>query len=884
MITKHLTLVLLCVLTTFSFAEADNSPNYAEPVHAIRCTDPIVVDGNLTESTWQQAKATTRFIQRDPVENGTPSEPTEVKIVYNDEALYVGARMYDSSPDSIVARLGRRDANLSSDYFIVFLDSYYDRRSGFYFALNAAGALSDGVMMNDDWDDNSWDGVWEGRARIDDKGWIAEMRIPFSQLRFQEKSRHVWGVNFKRVIERKNEMDYLTFTPKDGSGFVSRFADLVGIESIVPPRHFEALPYLRSKAEFLHVDKEDPFHDGAGFDPGIGLDLKFGLGPNLTVDATFNPDFGQVEVDPAVVNLSDFETYYQEKRPFFIEGASIFNFGQGGARNYWGFNWSNPKFFYSRRIGRAPAGSLPDNDYADVPDGTKILGAAKLSGKINENWNIGMIHAVTSKETADIRYDGNDSRVDVEPLTYYGVFRGQREFAKGRQGLGVIGTLTARKFRDSPLMNEMNRNASTMGLDGWTFLDKDKEWVIAGWVGGSHIEGTQAQIADLQNSSQHYFQRPDLSQVHVDSSRTSLTGYAGRIYLNKQKGSVFVNSAFGFISPSFNSNDAGFMWQTDLINWHAGAGYQWTKPNLFYRYMYIIGAVFQSYDFGGHKISNGYFSESQITFKNYYNMFIMGIYNPRAYSSRGTRGGPLMLNGAGMYGYTNIQTDNRKSVVFEVDGDVFSGEFGERDRSVGLEVEWKPAANVSVSIEPEISASRNIAQWVDNFEDASAKLTYDHRYVFAHMEQRTFSSDIRLSWTFTPRLSLQLFAQPLISSGDYSEFKALARPAIYEFDVFGKNGSTITYEDETYTVDPDGNGPAESFSFDDPDFNFKSLRGNAVLRWEYSPGSAIYLVWTQSREESEVIGNMQFQRSMRKLFSADVNNIFMVKWTYWWNL
>ena len=314
--TIHLSWVILFVLTTFSITHAENPPNAAEPVRAIRCSSPIEIDGILAEPAWQHACGACDFTQRDPVENAEPTEKTEVKIVYDDEALYVGARMYDSAPDSIIARLGRRDAWLSSDNFIIFIDSYYDRRSGFYFSLNAAGTLSDGVMMNDDWDDDSWDGVWEGRANIDDQGWIAEMRIPFSQLRFQQKNEHVWGVNFKRVIERKNEMNYLAFTPKDGSGFVSRFPELVGIESIVPPRHLEVLPYFRSKAEFINVDKDHPFHDGSNFDPGMGLDLKFGLGHNLTVDATFNPDFGQVEVDPAVVNLSDFETFYDEKRPF----------------------------------------------------------------------------------------------------------------------------------------------------------------------------------------------------------------------------------------------------------------------------------------------------------------------------------------------------------------------------------------------------------------------------------------------------------------------------------------------------------------------------------------------------------------------------------------
>ena len=348
-------------------------------VQAVRLTHPVAVDGVLSDPIWSSAERISAFVQRDPSEGSAPTESTVVWVAYDDAALYVAARMYDAHPDSIIARLGRRDANTNSDRFVLYLDPYHDRRSGFFFSIDAAGTLWDGTLMNDDWNDNSWDGVWEGRTRIDSLGWTAELRIPYSQLRFIKADHYVWGVNFRRTIARKNEEDYLVYTPKNSSGFVSRFAELAGINGVTPPARLEVLPYVTSKAEFAPHAPGDPFFSGSRYTPAIGADVKVGLGSNLTLDATVNPDFGQVEVDPAVVNLSDVETFFSEKRPFFIEGSSIFDFGFGGTNNNWGFNWGNPQFFYSRRIGRAPQGGLPgDAAYSDVPNGTHILGAVKL--------------------------------------------------------------------------------------------------------------------------------------------------------------------------------------------------------------------------------------------------------------------------------------------------------------------------------------------------------------------------------------------------------------------------------------------------------------------------------------------------------------------------
>jgi hypothetical protein len=850
-------------------------------VKAIRLNESVIVDGVLSESIWKNGHGVTKFTQRDPIEGAKPTEQTEVRVAYDDNAIYIGARMHDSAPDSIIAQLARRDAIISSDYFMFFIDPYYDRRSGFYFGLTAAGTLLDGVLMNDEWDDDSWDGVWEGKVNIDNDGWTTELRIPYSQLRFHKKDKYVWSVNFKRAIQRNNEQDYLVFTPKDGSGFVSRFVDLVGIENIEPARQIEFLPYFRTKAEYTNPDPGNPFHDGSKYLPATGADIKFGIGNNLTLDATVNPDFGQVEVDPAVVNLSDIETFYDEKRPFFIEGSSIFNFGQGGANSFYGLNWSGPDFFYTRRIGRAPQGSLPEYDFINLPEGARILGAAKLSGKVGNNWNIGTLHAVTNREKAELNSGGQRSHVEVEPLTYYGIFRGQKEFQEGKQGLGMISTLTARKFDDDRLRDQLNTQSMSLGIDGWTFFDKNRTWVITGWAGMTHVRGSQERITALQQSSRHYFQKPGVSHVEVDTTATSMTGFAGRFWINKQKGNFIFNTALGIIDPKFDVNDVGFMWRTDVINGHIISGYKWVKPGKFTRHAELYFATFGSWDFGGNQIWSGIFHSGELKFLNYWEIDWFWAYNPESISNRLTRGGPLALNPSGYEGDFGLESDDRKPWVV---GLYFYGGNYESTKywSFSPSIEWKPTDNLSLTVSPDYMRDRTIAHWVDAFDDPTATATYGRRYIFAELNQTTLAASIRLNWTFTPQLSLQLYAQPLISSGDYYDFKELARPRSYDFNIYNQEQST--FDGKNYIIDPDGFGPADSLKFENPDFNFKSLRGNAVLRWEYMPGSTLYLVWTQSRSDREQIGEFQFNRSFRRLWDADVDNIFMIKVAYWFSI
>ena len=845
-------------------------------------SDAIALDGVLSEAGWSAATPVSDFTQREPNEGAAATERTEVRVLYNDDALYVGARLYDRSPDSVMAQLARRDRIVSADRFIVFLDSYHDRRSGFFFGINAGGTLYDGTLYNDDWDSDTWDGVWQGSAARDSLGWTAELRIPYSQLRFQRQEAQRWGINFKREIARRNERSYLVCTPSNGSGFVSRFVDLVGLEGVRPPARLEVLPYVTTRAEYLSHETADPFNDGSRLGAGIGGDLKLGIGSNLTLDATVNPDFGQVEVDPAVVNLSDVETFFDERRPFFVEGASIFEFGYGGANDNWGFNWANPNFLYSRRIGRAPQADLPDDyDYASVPSGSNILGAAKLSGKVG-SWSLGALSAITSRERARFALGQQRWRQEVEPLTYYGVYRAQKEIGTGRHGVGLMGTVTARSFDEAPLRSELSSSGLGFGLDGWTTLDQNGVWVVSGWTGLSRVTGAAERMQRLRESSVHYFQRPDAGYLGMDSGSTSLSGYAGRVSLNKQKGNWMFNSAVGVVDPGFEVNDLGFQFRGDQINSHVMFGHKWTRPSRLFRSWRLNLAGFRSYNYGGDVTWTGLFLTGLYELRNFSTGRWFVAYNPKTLSDRRTRGGPLMVNQPGMEWDFQLESDPNKRWIYRggLHGSHYQRDW-EQSWTAWASLEWKPGARVSLRGEPQIERTGTSAQYVDTFDDPAATPTFGHRYVFADLDQTTVSASVRLNWIFTPKLSLEVYAQPLLSSGRYTGFKELARPQSYDFTAYPDPSPTT--DPDRIVVDPDGAGPAAGEEIDDPNFSLASLRGNAVLRWEYSPGSTLFLVWTQNRLDRESIGTFRTGRALDRLWGASGDNIFLLKLSYWWN-
>jgi len=867
-------------------------PPDAKSVQAVRTTEPVVLDGRLDETIWKTTPPATGFTQNDP-QDGTPAtEPTDVWVAYDDHALYVAAFCHDSDPSKILKRLGRRDAQTDSDWFMVAVDPYFDKRSGYAFYANPAGAITDSALSNDVNDDDSWDGVWENKAVVNGDGWTIEMRIPFNQIRFPKKDEYVWGINFRRMIRRKNEQSSFNWNPKSESAFVSRFARLEGLRGISPGGRVEFMPYVVGQAQLRPAEAGNPFETGHRGLGNAGFDLKVGLKSNLTLDATVNPDFGQVEVDPAGLNLSAYETYYEEKRPFFIEGASLFNnFGRGGVFINANINWPQPTFFYSRRIGREPQGPVTQDGFARVPDRTTILGAAKLTGKLGGSWNVGWLSALTGREFAEIDQLGTRLSQEVEPLSYYGTLRVQKDIDAGKTGIGLMATGVVRDLGNGTLAGILNKNAFSLAVDGWTSLDKKKDWVIGGWAGATRVEGSVEDIVRLQNSSMHYFQRPDAGYLGVDPTATSLSGWAGRLNLAKQNGNLLVLANVGAISPGFDPNDTGFQYGgSDIINLQFVPGYQWTKPGKIFRYALVIGGWFRNYDFGGNKNWDGGLVEFQGQLRNFWMFDTMFAYNPETVSKTLTRGGPLALMPPGWQVNLMLNTDSRKPVVIEFQGTTYQQARASEQWNAELSARWKPASNVNLSVGPTFGYERNDLQWVTRIDDALMTSTFGSRYVFGRIDQKVLGSEIRLDWTFTPKLTLQAYMQPFLAVGHYDAFRELAAAKAFAYNVYGSgggNGSTIAYDAASgeYTVDPDGAaGAAQPFAFGNPDFNYKSLRGTVVLRWEYRPGSLLYFVWTQNRADYANPGDLRIGRDLGDLFSAPGDNIFLLKVSYRWNL
>lgn len=829
----------------------------------------ITIDGHLSESAWTHAERVTAFTQSEPTEGSAPSESTEVYVAFDDAALYIAARMYDAHPDSIAERIGRRDDVTGSDQLTVFLDPYHDGRTGYFFRVDAAGTLGDGTLYNDEWSDSTWDAVWEGIARIDSLGWTVEMRIPFSQLRFHARAAD-WGVDFERDIARRHEKDLLVFTPRNGAGFVSRFVALTGLEGVRPRPRLELLPYSRAQAEYAPHRSGDPFHSGSDYGGGAGLDARVGLGANLTLNATINPDFGQVEVDPAVVNLSDVETFFQEKRPFFVEGASLFdNFGQEGANSYWSFGWQSLQMFYSRRIGRAPQGNVPvgaalDSSYASVPSGTHILGALKLYGTAG-GWTIGALSALTSRETAALDTSGVRFTRQVEPLSYYGVAGAQRALGNGRGGIGFMATTAVHDRSDSALRSQVNGSAISGAVEGWLFLDARRVWVLTGAAAASFVAADPRRIVALETSPVHYFQQPDRRGIHVDSSATSLTGSSGRFTLNKQSGRLFVNAAFGYQSPGVDLTDLGYQTRSGLYDASAVGGYLWTTPGRVFRQVKVFGAVFRTYDYDGNVITNGVYAKTELQLLNYGQIESLAWYQPWRVDNNRTRGGPLSLTPPTVEVGWRASTDPRRSGVFSLQGTIRQSS-DDHFVSIATSVQFRPSSRVTVALGPALTHDRLATQYITAFADPAATRTFGQRYVFATLNQDQLSAEIRVNWLFSPRLSIQLYAQPLIAAGAYSDFKALAASRTYRFNHW--NDGTSNFDSSTYVP------PSQ-------DFDLRSLRGTLVLRWEYRPGSILYFVWTQRRDDDATTGQLDLLHSIGRLTAPRPDNVLLVKLSYW---
>jgi len=860
-------------------------PPLASAVEAFRLQGAVRLDGVLDESDWQRPSAAP-LIQNDPDNGRLPRLRTDWWVAYDDEALYLAGRMHDAAPESIQCDLGRRDSWPNSDWLFINLDTFNDDRNGYTFSVNPAGVIRDGTLYNDGWDDMSWDGVWEQGVTIDDRGWAAEVRIPFSQLNFPEREEQTWGINVSRRIRRYRERDELFHSPRGESGYIGRFPDLVGIRGIRPVNRLEVLAYVAGRGEFLDIDEDHPFTDSSELEGDVGADFKWGLASNLTLNATINPDFGQVEVDPAVVNLSDFETFFPERRPFFVKDANVFRYGQEGTNNNWNFNWGDPMLFYSRRIGRAPSLSLPDHDYAETPDATTILAAGKLTGKTGRT-SVGLISAVTAAEHADLDDGGARSRPVVEPRAVYNVLRAKRTSGNGNRGLGFIGTGTWRDLPDARSQDELTRHAIVGGVDGWTMLDEDATWAMRGYVSASHVRGSSGVIDDLQRSSCRYLQRPGVEHFDYDTTRTSLSGAVARLMLNKQSGAFRLNTAVGATTPGYEINDVGYQSRADNINAHLVGGWRQLEPGRLFREASLDLGAYRTWDYGGtpDAVGGAFFFHTTLT--NYWCVWGNSFFSPPYKGLRFTRGGPAIGVPARWNAELYMDTDGRRPIYVWGGGGLSHDGDGSRSANGQVVLTLRPRSSLQFTLNPELSWSHDRWQWVSNVEDPEMTVTGGTRCIFGELEYRRFSLTTRVDWTFTPKLTLQAYVQPLLAAGTYTDLKELAAPGSRDYNHYGKDkGSTLDYDAEEgrFVIDPDGPGAAEAFTLSDPDFNFKSLKINMVLRWEHRPGSTIYLVWTQGRTSDDDPGSFKIDRDARTLFDAPSENIFMLKVTHWFDI
>jgi hypothetical protein len=816
-------------------------------VRAERVQRGIHLDGILDEADWAAAQAFGDFIQTDPREGLPATEPTEVRILYDDDAIYVGARMWESAGE-IRKRLGRRDAYLAdSDWFYVMLDSYHDHLSAYQFSVNPAGVKRDEITGGGGHPDASWDAVWEVATTTDSAGWTAEIRIPFSQLRFNAAPEQTWGVQFSRRAISKEEVTVLSYTPKSERGGVARYGHLQGLRDIRPGRRMELLPYTVSRAEYRNVSAGNPFRDGSDWFTGAGLDLKYRLTSSLTLDATFNPDFGQVEVDPAVVNLSAFETSFDEKRPFFVEGSSIFRFDQ-------------MRLFYSRRIGRRPQGGLPDDAaYSDRPTNTTILGAAKITGQTESGWNIGVVQALTSKERAPyVDGSGVGGEATVEPLTNYLVARAEKNLRQGETQIGGILTSVNRSLGEGDLSESLRSSAYTGGLD-FRHEFRNRTWEVNGYFAASRIAGSPEAILRAQRSSARYYQRPDQDYLSMDSSATTMEGFAGRLELQKTAGLHWRGQvSLSATSPGFEINDIGFQTAADRASGNAELTYVENRPGRTFRFYRLNLRASREWNFGreaqGGRISIGWMGQ----FANYWGGSLNFTRSLRAEDDRLTRGGPTALDLPGQNVDLRLNTDDRRKVVLRTNANYSWGESGGWHRQVSGSISLRPQEFWTISLGPRLSRSRNTAQYLWYVEDPTATATWGNRYIFAPIEQTTLSMETRLNVNVSPDVSFDLYAQPFVSTGDFGDPVQLRAPGTYAFDPY------------------DGDGR--------DDFNTRSLRGNAVMRWEWRPGSTVFLVWQQQRSGSAGYGRFDFERDTRAIFEGKPENVFLVKLNYWLNL
>jgi len=866
-------------------------------VTAVRLQAPVTVDGVLDEAVWTTAPAATGFRQFQPREGEPATERTEVRFAYDDRALYVGARMHDAlGPRGVRTRLARRDGiNGEGDYLQLVFDTFHDHAGRTVFIVNPSGVRADAGQAAPG-ADPAWDPVWRAATRIDSAGWTAEIRIPFDQLRFAADSAPTWGLQVWRNVERLGEEDMWAFWSPQETGGPPRFGHLDGLRPHPRAVAMEATPYLLSRAtRAAPTQPGSPFQDPSRAEVRAGADLRMLLGSSLTLSATLNPDFGQVEQDPAVVNLSAFESYFDEKRPFFVDGSGLLFFG--GLECYTCGGTPGMNVFYSRRIGRAPQGPVPARfTYAEVPANARLLGAAKLTGRTPGGWQLGFLEAVTGREVARVQdaATGERGTWPVEPLTSYLLGRVKRTTRGGRATWGLMATSVDRRMSgdDRVLAPVLSAHARSLGAD-WSIATADQGYRLTGTFVLSSVTGDSQAVARLQRSSARYFQRPDrrgggngLFSDEYDPSATGLRGYGGFLRASRDRGLWRWEAVVNYRSPGFEVNDIAFLQRADYLWMGGNVVREQNRPGKWFRSLELLAGAHQQLDFDGDRTDARIHAYGEAQLRNFWWVSLLVSHRPATLDDRLTRGGALVRKSHSWGGELSVSTDSRAALAFTLEPAYRRWADGSETRVLSATARWRPAANVELRIGPDYSSVDDQGQYVTQFDDPADAVFFGRRAVFAAMEQRTLSVSARANWTFTPALSLELFAQPFVSTGRYRRFQEYLRPRSGVRVAFDSAQLAVTARDAAgrpaaYRLDPDRDPATPGFAFASPDFSVRSLRGNAVLRWEYRPGSTLFLVWQQERGGPGIPGEFLLSRDLGDVFRERPDNVFVVKATWW---
>lgn len=828
------------------------------------------INGILDDDGWQVAAWTTDFTEFEP-DNGTaPSQRTKFKVVYDSKYLYVGIRCYDSNVDNVEKRLSRRD-EFAGDWVDVDIDSYGDKRTAFAFTMTAAGVKGDGFLSDngDNWD-TSWNPIWYGDANIDEEGWTAEMKIPFSQVKFGKAKEQIWGLQVNRKIFAQDEQAVWQAIPQDAAGWVSEFGSLRGLMNIQPQKQVEIQPFVVNQFDTYPSEADNPFRDGSDFLLNGGLDAKIGITNDLTLDLTVNPDFGQVDADPGAIALDGFQIFFEERRPFFVENKNIFNYEFAGR---------NDNVFYSRRIGRAPQGSanLDAGEFANEPISTTILGAAKFSGKTKNGWSLGLLESVTGNMFAEIDNSGQRRKDLVEPLTNYIIGRVQKDFNNRNSYIGGIFTATNRKLE--PNLEFLRQSAYSGGIDfrhNW----KSRNYYVQGNFVTSHVTGSEVAITRTQNSITHLFQRVDASHVDVDPNRTSLTGTGGRLELGKAGGGNWrYNGGVNWKSPELELNDVGFLRQADDVRQFAELKRLFLKPKGFYRRAQLGIELSSAYDFEGNYNRIQYEFNGYINFKNNWSMEGGMAHKPRIFSNTVLRGGPRWRWSEENFAFLVLQSDQRKKFNFTA-GYVNSQAKQNNFSFINYfaEINYQPFNAFSLSLNTEYAVNPSRTQYVTEVSFNGAA-----RYITSAIDQKTLSTSIRINYSINPNLSIQFYGQPFIARGIYSDFNFVNNPIAKDVNervtLYDANQISRLNNTGSYPIDENLDGIVD-YEIQDPDFAFVQFRSNLVVRWEYVPGSEIFLVWSQGvsglGDPIESLGaSLDGQ-----ILNQKMDNTFLIKATY----